>query len=87
MELYKRESYLRKIRGFYNDTDIIKVFTGVRRCGKSSLMKMVQQEILQSGTNPENTIFIDLDERQYRKIKSDDQLEQVIDSHCTAQGL
>ena len=39
-KLYKRETYLKKIRGFYHDTDVIKVFTGVRRCGKSSIMTM-----------------------------------------------
>ncbi len=45
MELYKREIYLNRIRGFYNDTDIIKVITGVRRCGKSSLMLMIMDEL------------------------------------------
>ena len=39
MKLYKRENYLKKIRGFYHDADMIKVLTGVRRCGKSSLMQ------------------------------------------------
>ena len=33
MRLYKREQYLRKIRPFY-DADLIKVITGIRRCGK-----------------------------------------------------
>ena len=33
MNYYKRENYLRKIRGFYEDTGLIKVITGVRRCG------------------------------------------------------
>ena len=33
MKLYKRENYLKRIRGFYDATDIIKVLTGVRRCG------------------------------------------------------
>lgn len=37
MGLYIREKYLKKIRGFYHDADIIKVITGVRRCGKSSV--------------------------------------------------
>ena len=41
MEFFRREQYLSKIRGFYHDTDIIKVITGVRRCGKSSLMEMI----------------------------------------------
>ena len=36
--LYKREKYLKKIRGFYHECEIIKVLTGVRRCGKSSIM-------------------------------------------------
>ncbi len=39
MKLFKRENYLRKIRGFYHANDIIKVITGIRRCGKSSLMR------------------------------------------------
>ena len=34
-KLYKRELYLSKIRPFYKDEDMIKVLTGVRRCGKS----------------------------------------------------
>ena len=39
--LYKRERYLIKIRSFYDETEVIKVITSVRRCGKSSLMKMI----------------------------------------------
>lgn len=41
MELYKREKYLRKIRPFYDACDLIKVISGVRRCGKSSLMEII----------------------------------------------
>ena len=37
-KIYKRELYLRKIRGFYDDT-MIKVITGIRRCGKSVMLK------------------------------------------------
>lgn len=33
-KLYPREKYLSKIRGFYHECEIIKVITGVRRCGK-----------------------------------------------------
>lgn len=87
MEVFKRETYLKKIRGFYNDADTIKVFTGVRRCGKSTIMKMIYEELLSFGINNENLIFIDLDSKQYRKIKTDDQLESLIDSLSTASGL
>ena len=40
-KLYKRELYLSKIRGFYNDPETIKVITGIRRCGKSSLLETI----------------------------------------------
>lgn len=39
MNIYKRENYLKKIRGFYNDYDTIKVIVGIRRCEKSYLLK------------------------------------------------
>ena len=45
MKLYRREDYLRKIRGFYRDTGMIKVITGVRRCGKSCLMRTIAEEL------------------------------------------
>ena len=54
-KLYYRENYLKKLRGFYDDTDMIKVITGVRRCGKSSLMEMVCSEILSKGTDQGNS--------------------------------
>ena len=38
--VYKREEYLKKIRGFYKDS-MIKVITGIRRCGKSYLLKSI----------------------------------------------
>ena len=45
MKYYRRENYLRKIRGFYEDTGLIKVITGVRRCGKSCLMETIADEM------------------------------------------
>ncbi|WP_027088513.1 ATP-binding protein [Thomasclavelia saccharogumia] len=79
MKLYKRENYLKKIRGFYEAEDIIKVITGVRRCGKSSLMQTIAEELISNGISKENIIYIDLDKREFRKIKDADQLEIVID--------
>ena len=86
MELYVREKYLKKMRGFYHDTEIIKVITGVRRSGKSCLMEMVKDELLRSGVEPANIIFLDLDSKAYRKIKSADRLEALIDSLGQAEG-
>ena len=68
--LFKREKYLKKIRPFYHDDDIIKVITGVRRCGKSSLMETIADEIKQSGVDEDNIIYLDLDKRENRKIRA-----------------
>ena len=86
MKLFTREKYLKKMRGFYHDTEIIKVITGVRRSGKSCLMEMVREELLQSGVMPDNIIFLDLDSKAFRKVKTADRLEETIDSLSAKQG-
>ena len=80
MELYKRENYLKKIRGFYHATDIIKVITGVRRCGKSTLMQIVAEELRDAGVAMDRVVFLNLDKLEYRKIKTADQLDALITS-------
>ena len=55
MKLYHRENYLKNIRGFYHETDLIKVITGIRRCGKSCLMQSIAEELIASGVKEENT--------------------------------
>ena len=87
MELYRRENYLKKIRGFYHASDIIKVITGVRRCGKSSLMQMIAEELRDDGTENSQIIFLNLDKRGYRKIKTADQLDELIVSFPKATGM
>lgn len=80
MELFKRENYLKKIRGFYHATDIIKVITGVRRCGKSTLMQIVADELRDVGVVSDRIVFLNLDKLEYRKIKTADQLDALIAS-------
>ena len=48
--MIKREHYLNQIRGFY-ESDLIKVITGVRRCGKSVILDEIKEEISQSSSN------------------------------------
>lgn len=80
MELFKRENYLKKIRGFYHATDIIKVITGVRRCGKSTLMQIVADELRDVGVVSDRIVFLNLDKLEHRKIKTADQLDALIAS-------
>ena len=87
MKLYRRENYLKKIRGFYHDTGIIKVITGVRRCGKSCLMQTIAEELEESGTPAENIIYLNLDRRGYLGIKKPEQLDRLIEEKSTAAGI
>ena len=68
MELYRRENYLKKIRGFYHDSEMIKVITGVRRCGKSSLMQTIVEELKEQGVPEANLVFLDLDSKKHKSI-------------------
>lgn len=78
MKLYKRENYLSKLRGFYNATDIIKVITGVRRSGKSSILQLIINELLESGVNESNIIDINLEKRGFISIRSPEALDTKI---------
>ena len=79
MEIYKREDYLKKIRGFYEDSEMIKVITGIRRCGKSSLLDMIKKELIKKGVRQKDIIDIKLDKRPYKNIKTPEQLENTIE--------
>ena len=74
-----REVSQPRIRSFYHDEGMIKVITGVRRCGKSCIMLSIADELRDSGIPDENIAFIDLDLRINRKVKTPDALEELID--------
>ncbi len=78
-KLYKREKYLSKLRGFYHDTDMIKVLSGVRRCGKSSIMELIRNELIENGADPMNIIFLNLDSKEYLEITTIKKLQKLID--------
>ena len=80
MKLFKRENYLSKIRSFYNSNDLIKVITGIRRCGKSSILEMIKEELLENEIKSEQLISINLDKKEYKNIKTAKKLEEIIDS-------
>lgn len=79
MRLFRREQYLKKIRPFYDD-DLIKVITGIRRCGKSCLMATIVEELKERGVPEKDIVYLDLDKRGNRSIKTPDQLEATIES-------
>lgn len=79
MKLFRREKYLSKIRPFYHENDLIKVITGVRRCGKSSILQIIGEELIESGVDEKSIIYINLDKKGYKSIRTADQLETIID--------
>lgn len=62
--MIKREKYIAQIRGFY-DSDLIKIITGVRRCGKSVILEQVMEE-LRSKTD--NIVYLDFDDRAVTRL-------------------
>lgn len=87
MKLYKREKYLSRMRAFFHDDDLIKVITGIRRCGKSCLMETIAEELKASGVSESHIIYIDLDKRGYKSIKTAAQLDSLIASVTQMAGM
>ena len=86
-KIYKREDYLKKIRTFYNDYDLIKVITGIRRCGKSFFLKSVIEELKELGIKDKDIIYLELDKKVYKDIDTPSKLEKLIDEKITDQDF
>ena len=84
--IYQREKYLRKIRPFYQ-SDVVKVITGIRRCGKSCLMKSIIKELVKTVTTADRIIYLPLDKRGFVSIKTPEQLEERIESFIKDDGF
>lgn len=79
MQMYRREHYLAKLRPFYDDVGLIKVVTGIRRCGKSSLLCSVMDELRERGVAEGNICCINLDRREYQGVNTPEKLDAVIE--------
>ena len=77
-KIYPREKYLSKIRPFY-DSDIVKVITGIRRCGKSSILISIINE-LEKRNLTNRIIYLPLDKRGFKDITTPEELENRIES-------
>ncbi len=70
-ELKKRDGYLNKLIGF-QDTEPVKVVTGIRRCGKSSLLKLMVQHLRDTGIQPEQIIEMNFESFDLRGMSAED---------------
>lgn len=77
MKLIQRERYMAKLRAL-RDKAIIKVITGVRRCGKSTLMQLFQKELLQSGVSEKQIISINFEDYDFVGLRNAKALYQHV---------
>ena len=84
-ELKKREGYLNKLIGF-RDTEPVKVVTGIRRCGKSSLLKLMALHLKETGVVPAQIIEMNFESYEFKDMTADDIYyyvkERIIEGKC-----
>ena len=83
--MIKRELYMRRIRPFI-DTDLIKVMTGIRRCGKSVMLELIKQELEESGINPQQFITINFEDLNFAHLQTAKALHDVITKKASEIG-
>ena len=75
--MIKRELYMKRIRPFIG-SDLIKVMTGIRRCGKSVMLELIKQELIESGVNPTQFISINFEDLSYSHLQTAKSLHDEI---------
>jgi len=76
--MVKREKYIESIRGFYH-SDLIKIITGVRRCGKSVILEQIMEEIIETS---DNIIYLDFEDRSVTaSITTWEEIVDYVDAH------
>ena len=73
-----RERYLRKIRDFYNVTSLIKVLCGLRRSGKSVILKQIIEELKSLKIKENHIIYINFESLEYSEITNAKELDKYI---------
>lgn len=76
--MVKRELYLQRIRPFY-ESEMVKVITGIRRCGKSTIMRQIIEEIKEKEIDEKHIIYVNFEDYKYRKIANADGLYEYVE--------
>lgn len=84
--MIKREAYMKRIRPFMNN-DLIKVLTGIRRSGKSVMLELIKEELLDSGVESNQFISINFEDMRYSNLHTANALhEEILKRVETIQG-
>lgn len=83
--MVKREIYLQRIRPFYQ-SEMVKVLTGIRRCGKSTLMRQIIEEVKTSVSSESQIIYINFEDYKYHKLCDPGQLYEYVEAQICGDG-
>lgn len=75
--MVKRNNYLEDLINF-KDKNLIKVVTGIRRCGKSTMFELYQEYLVQNGISSQQIISVNLEDGDYRNIRTAEKLYEYV---------
>lgn len=84
--MLKREIYLKQIRGFY-DSDLVKILVGMRRCGKSVVLKQIIEELKSKGVEEDRIIDINFEFVEFNELKDINKLNSYIKNKITSKKM
>ena len=84
--MLKREIYLSRIRGFY-DSDLVKILVGIRRCGKSVILRQIVEELKEKGISDSHIIYINFEFVEYEELQDYKKLNNYIKGKITDNKL
>lgn len=84
--MIERRNYLESLLNF-KDKNLIKVITGIRRCGKSTMFELYQDYLIQNGVGREQVIAVNLEDGDYRGIRTAEKLYEYINEKLIADKM
>lgn len=84
-KLINRPIYMGKILKTINK-DYVKILTGVRRSGKSYMLKLIKQHLLEKGIKPAQIIYINFEDLSFKSLSKSEELINYVDSNLYAEG-
>ena len=75
--MLKREIYLSRIRGFY-DSDLVKILVGIRRCGKSVILKQIMDELREKNIDENHIIYVNFEFIEFEELQNYKKLNEYI---------
>ncbi|MBR3140669.1 MAG: AAA family ATPase, partial [Methanobrevibacter sp.] len=76
--MVQRDLYMEQIIPLI-DNELIKVITGIRRCGKSYMLGLIKEELIKRGVKEHNIIIINFDSKKYKNIKNNNELDKIVE--------